>query len=134
MFDEHLEQSRVNEPVPSATEINAHVVPPGTSLSTTIAQDAPSPSASSSTSDIHHLVQHQELAEEPTHEDTPEPIQVNYPPDHLRRWTKDHPLDNIVGNPSRPVSTRKQLASDALWCCFHTELSKVEPKNFKWPL
>ncbi|GJZ42391.1 retrovirus-related pol polyprotein from transposon TNT 1-94 [Tanacetum coccineum] len=53
------------------------------------------------------------------------------PPDHLRRWTKDHPLDNIVGNPSRPVSTRKQLASDALWCCFHTELSKVEPKNFK---
>ncbi|GJY22277.1 retrovirus-related pol polyprotein from transposon TNT 1-94 [Tanacetum coccineum] len=161
MFDEHLEQSRVNEPVPSATEITAHVVPPGTSLSTTIAQDAPSTSASSSTSDIHHPVQHQEIAEEPTHEDTPinhdvlhpshnlvtgdpglaqsssgnvnsaEPIQVNYPPDHLKRWTKDHPLDNIVGNPSRPVSTRKQLASDALWCCFHTELSKVEPKNFK---
>ncbi|GJS65699.1 integrase, catalytic region, zinc finger, CCHC-type containing protein [Tanacetum coccineum] len=48
-----------------------------------------------------------------------------------RRWTKDHPLDNIVGNPSRPVSTRKQLASDALWCCFHTKLSKVGPKNFK---
>ncbi|GJS29013.1 retrovirus-related pol polyprotein from transposon TNT 1-94 [Tanacetum coccineum] len=161
MFDEHLEQSRVNEPVPSATEINAQVVPPGTSLSTTIAQDAPSPSASSSTSDIHPPVQHQEIAEEPIHEDTPiihdvihpspnlvtgdlssaqsssgnvnsaEPNQVNYPPDHLRRWTKDHPLDNIVGNPSRPVSTRKQLASDALWCCFHTELSKVEPKNFK---
>ncbi|GJR25903.1 retrovirus-related pol polyprotein from transposon TNT 1-94 [Tanacetum coccineum] len=59
-----------------------------------------------------------------------EPIQVNYPPDHLRRWTKDHPLDNIVGNPSRPVSTRKQLASD-LYELFHTELSKVEPKNFK---
>ncbi|GJX74891.1 hypothetical protein Tco_0313486 [Tanacetum coccineum] len=60
-----------------------------------------------------------------------EPNHDNYPPDHIRRWTKDHPLDNIVGNPSRPVSTRKQLASDALWCCFHTELSKVEPKNFK---
>ncbi|GKG11896.1 retrovirus-related pol polyprotein from transposon TNT 1-94, partial [Tanacetum coccineum] len=43
----------------------------------------------------------------------------------------NHPLDNIVGNPSHPVSTQKQLASDALWCCFHTELSKVEPKNFK---
>ncbi|GJY05597.1 retrovirus-related pol polyprotein from transposon TNT 1-94, partial [Tanacetum coccineum] len=161
MFDEHFEQSRVNEPVPSATEINAQVVPPGTSLSTTIAQDAPSTSASSSTSNIHPPVQHQEIAEEPIQEDPPiihdvlhpshnlvtgdpgsaqsssgnvnsaEPIQVNYPPDHLRRWTKDHPLDNIVGNPSRPVSTRKQLASDALWCCFHTELSKVEPKNFK---
>ncbi|GJT57922.1 putative ribonuclease H-like domain-containing protein [Tanacetum coccineum] len=134
MFDEHLEQSRVNEPVPSATEINAQVVPPGTSLSTTIAQDAPSTSASSSTSDIHHPVQHQEIAEEPTHEDTPitrPNPQVILPHQPLRRWTKDHPLDNIVGNPSRPVSTRKQLASDALWCCFHTELSKVEPKNFK---
>ncbi|GJV06608.1 putative ribonuclease H-like domain-containing protein [Tanacetum coccineum] len=161
MFDEHLAQSRVDEPVPSATEINAQVVPPGSSLSTTIAQDAPSTSASSSTSDIHLPVQLQEIAEEPVPEDTPiihnvlppshnlvtgdpgsaqsssgnvnaaEPNQVNYPPDHIRRWTKDHPLDNIVGNPSRPVSTRKQLASDALWCCFHTELSKVEPKNFK---
>ncbi|GKG50543.1 hypothetical protein Tco_0521643, partial [Tanacetum coccineum] len=36
MFDKHLEQYRVNEPVPSATEFNAQVVPPGTSLSTTI--------------------------------------------------------------------------------------------------
>ncbi|GKF66647.1 retrovirus-related pol polyprotein from transposon TNT 1-94, partial [Tanacetum coccineum] len=26
-----------------------------------------------------------------------EPNQVNQPPDHLRKWTKDHPLDNIVG-------------------------------------
>ncbi|GJZ36942.1 hypothetical protein Tco_0583133 [Tanacetum coccineum] len=54
MFDEYVEQSRVNEPVPSATAVNAQVVPPGTSLSTTIAQDAPSTSASSSTSDMHH--------------------------------------------------------------------------------
>ncbi|GJS41704.1 retrovirus-related pol polyprotein from transposon TNT 1-94 [Tanacetum coccineum] len=91
-------------------------------LSTTMLQTAPSSSASSSTSDMHHPVRHQEIAEEPTHED-PQSITI--------RWTKDHPLDNIVGNPSRPVSTRKQLASDALWCCFHTELSKVEPKNFK---
>ncbi|GKF83800.1 hypothetical protein Tco_0248698, partial [Tanacetum coccineum] len=26
-----------------------------------------------------------------------EPNQVTQPPDHLRRWTKDYPLDNIVG-------------------------------------
>ncbi|GJW75731.1 putative ribonuclease H-like domain-containing protein [Tanacetum coccineum] len=131
MFDEHLEQSRVNEPVPSATEINAQVVPPGTSWSTTIAQDAPSPSASSSTSDIHPPFGTIQSSGIKKKVNSAEPNQVNYPPDHLRRWTKDHPLDNIVGNPSRPVSTRKQLASDALWCCFHTELSKVEPKNFK---
>ncbi|GKF74761.1 hypothetical protein Tco_0224205, partial [Tanacetum coccineum] len=71
MFDEHLEQSRGNKPVPFTTEITVPVVPPGTSLSTTIALDAPSTSASSPTSDIHHPVQHQEIAEEPTHEDTP---------------------------------------------------------------
>ncbi|GKA50505.1 retrovirus-related pol polyprotein from transposon TNT 1-94 [Tanacetum coccineum] len=60
-----------------------------------------------------------------------EPKQANQPPAHLRKWSKDHLLDNIVGNPSRLVSTKKQLASDALWCCYHTELSKVKPKNFK---
>ncbi|GKA68967.1 retrovirus-related pol polyprotein from transposon TNT 1-94 [Tanacetum coccineum] len=50
---------------------------------------------------------------------------------HLRKWSKDHPLDNIIGNPTRPVSTRKQLATDALWCLYNSVLSKVEPKNFK---
>ncbi|GJR39117.1 putative ribonuclease H-like domain-containing protein [Tanacetum coccineum] len=50
---------------------------------------------------------------------------------HLGKWSKDHPLDNIINNPSRPVSTRKQLATDALWCLYNSVLSKVEPKNFK---
>ncbi|GJU05942.1 retrovirus-related pol polyprotein from transposon TNT 1-94 [Tanacetum coccineum] len=40
-------------------------------------------------------------------------------------------MDNIIGNPSRPVSTRKQLDTDALWCLYNSVLSKVEPKNFK---
>nr|GFB24565.1 retrovirus-related Pol polyprotein from transposon TNT 1-94 [Tanacetum cinerariifolium] len=50
---------------------------------------------------------------------------------HLSKWSKDHPLDNVIINPSRPVSTRKQLATDALWCLYNSVLSKVEPKNFK---
>ncbi|GKA98209.1 hypothetical protein Tco_0826103 [Tanacetum coccineum] len=33
---------------------------------------------------------------------------INQPREHLRKWTKDHPLDNVIGNPSRPVSTRHQ--------------------------
>lgn len=53
------------------------------------------------------------------------------PHDHLRKWNNDHSIDNIIGNPSRPVSTRKQLATDALWCFFNYVLSKVEPKDFK---
>ncbi|GKF17539.1 hypothetical protein Tco_0062457 [Tanacetum coccineum] len=50
---------------------------------------------------------------------------------HLGKWSKDHPFDNIIGNHSRSVSTRKQLAIDALWCLYNSVLSKVEPKNFK---
>ncbi|GKF44647.1 hypothetical protein Tco_0131199 [Tanacetum coccineum] len=41
MFDEYFEVTRVDELVPSATVVNAQVVPPGTSVSTTFAQDAP---------------------------------------------------------------------------------------------
>ncbi|GJV55132.1 retrovirus-related pol polyprotein from transposon TNT 1-94 [Tanacetum coccineum] len=29
------------------------------------------------------------------------------------------------------ISTRKQLATDALWCLYNSVLSKVKPKNFK---
>ncbi|GJR94356.1 putative ribonuclease H-like domain-containing protein [Tanacetum coccineum] len=123
--------TRVEEPVPSATAVNAHVVPPGTSVSTTFAQDAPSTSFSPSSFGIQPPVIQHDVASSSGDVSIAEPNQVTQPSDHLRKWSKDHPLDNIVGNPSRPVSTRKQLASDALWCCFHTELSKVKPKNFK---
>ncbi|GKG11315.1 hypothetical protein Tco_0342715, partial [Tanacetum coccineum] len=61
----------------------------------------------------------------------PEPNQSTQPHEHIWKWTDSHPLDNIIGNPSRPVSTRKQLAIDALWCFYTSVLSKVEPKNFK---
>ncbi|GJT99145.1 hypothetical protein Tco_1094663 [Tanacetum coccineum] len=54
-----------------------------TSLSTTNAQIAPSTSASSSTSGIHLPVQHQEIAEEPTQEDTPIIHDVLPPPHNL---------------------------------------------------
>ena len=47
------------------------------------------------------------------------------PHEHLRKWTHDHPLDNIIGNPSLPVSTHKQPATDALWCFFNSVLSKI---------
>ncbi|GKD37383.1 retrovirus-related pol polyprotein from transposon TNT 1-94, partial [Tanacetum coccineum] len=49
----------------------------------------------------------------------------------LGKWTKDHPLSNVISNPSRLVSTRKQLQENAMWCYFDAFLSSVEPKNFK---
>ncbi|GKA40245.1 integrase, catalytic region, zinc finger, CCHC-type containing protein [Tanacetum coccineum] len=56
---------------------------------------------------------------------------IHQPHESYRNWTDSHPIDNIIGNPSRPVSTRKQLATDALWCFYNSVLSKVEPKNFQ---
>nr|GEV14650.1 hypothetical protein [Tanacetum cinerariifolium] len=49
----------------------------------------------------------------------------------LCRWTKDHAIANIIGDPSRSVSTRKKLQTDAMWCYFDAFLTSFEPKNFK---
>nr|GEV12285.1 retrovirus-related Pol polyprotein from transposon TNT 1-94 [Tanacetum cinerariifolium] len=35
--------------------------------------------------------------------------------EHLGRWTKDHPIANMIGDPSCSVSMRKQLEIDAMW-------------------
>ncbi|GKB38013.1 retrovirus-related pol polyprotein from transposon TNT 1-94 [Tanacetum coccineum] len=50
---------------------------------------------------------------------------------YTKRWTKDHPLVTIIGDQSKPVSTRRQLSIVALWCYFHAFLAKEEPKNYK---
>ncbi|GJS74167.1 hypothetical protein Tco_0707008 [Tanacetum coccineum] len=34
------------------------------------------------------------------------------------RWTKDHPLEQVRVNPSKPVQTRRQLATDPEMCMF----------------
>nr|GEV78756.1 integrase, catalytic region, zinc finger, CCHC-type, peptidase aspartic, catalytic [Tanacetum cinerariifolium] len=117
---------------------------PGTPSSTTIDQDAPSTIHSPSSSELQAPILHQGVAGRPTFEDNPfakayndpfinpfapEPSfkestlgyvcssksnQVIQPHDHLGKLTKDHPIDKVIGNPSRPVSTQKQLATDAL--------------------
>ncbi|GJW32585.1 hypothetical protein Tco_0052617 [Tanacetum coccineum] len=115
MFDEYFEQSTDSEPVPTATVVNAPIVSTNTSVSTTIAQDAPSTSHSLSSLQVHPPVFPQGVAAGPTIEDTSitqadlhpsvnpvagepgfaqstsgdvslaEPNQVNQPPDHLRK-------------------------------------------------
>ncbi|GJW20184.1 putative ribonuclease H-like domain-containing protein [Tanacetum coccineum] len=51
--------------------------------------------------------------------------------EHVTKWTKDHPLDNIIGELGRPVSTRLQLHEQALFCYYDVFLTSVEPKNYK---
>ncbi|GJV35620.1 retrovirus-related pol polyprotein from transposon TNT 1-94 [Tanacetum coccineum] len=45
--------------------------------------------------------------------------------------TKDHPLEQVCGNPSKPVQTRRQLATDPEMCMFALTVSIIEPKNIK---
>ncbi|GKD59527.1 retrovirus-related pol polyprotein from transposon TNT 1-94, partial [Tanacetum coccineum] len=47
------------------------------------------------------------------------------------QWTKDHPLTQVRGNPSKPVQTRRQLATDPEMCMFALTVSTAEPKNIK---
>nr|GEZ50542.1 uncharacterized mitochondrial protein AtMg00810-like [Tanacetum cinerariifolium] len=37
---------------------------------------------------------------------------------HEIQWTKDHPLEQVIGEPSRPVLTRNQLRSDGDMCMY----------------
>ncbi|GKC85752.1 retrovirus-related pol polyprotein from transposon TNT 1-94, partial [Tanacetum coccineum] len=43
----------------------------------------------------------------------------------------DHPLENIIGELDRPVSTRLQLHEQALFCYNDAFLTTVEPKTYK---
>nr|GEW00802.1 retrovirus-related Pol polyprotein from transposon TNT 1-94 [Tanacetum cinerariifolium] len=47
------------------------------------------------------------------------------------RWIKDHPLEQVHRNLSRPVQTRRQLATDPEMCMFTLTMSTIEPKNIK---
>ncbi|GJZ69234.1 putative ribonuclease H-like domain-containing protein [Tanacetum coccineum] len=50
---------------------------------------------------------------------------------NTKRCTNDHMLVTIIGNQSKPILTRRQLATDALWFYFHALLVKEELKNYK---
>ncbi|GKF78936.1 hypothetical protein Tco_0234504, partial [Tanacetum coccineum] len=47
------------------------------------------------------------------------------------RWTKNHPLEQVRGNPSKLVQTRRQLATDPEICMFALTVSTTELKNIK---
>ncbi|GKB27495.1 retrovirus-related pol polyprotein from transposon TNT 1-94 [Tanacetum coccineum] len=53
---------------------------------------------------------------------------------HVQKWTQAHSLKNIIGDKDRPVSTRKQLETDTMWCFFNEFLTHVEPKTYKQAL
>ncbi|GJS24366.1 retrovirus-related pol polyprotein from transposon TNT 1-94 [Tanacetum coccineum] len=73
------------------------------------------PSDQSSSSDSIHIIVH------PDHQNS----------EHNSKLTKDHPLENIIDELARPVSTRLQLHEQALFCYYDAFLIAVEPKTYK---
>ncbi|GKD88470.1 integrase, catalytic region, zinc finger, CCHC-type containing protein [Tanacetum coccineum] len=73
------------------------------------------PSDQSSSTDSIHIIMH------PDH-------QIY---EHNSKWTKDHPLENIIGELDRPISTRLQLHEQALFCYYDAFLTSDEPKTYK---
>ncbi|GJU54632.1 hypothetical protein Tco_1228346 [Tanacetum coccineum] len=161
MFDEYFEPPSVKRPVPPTPIVQVLVVSAGTPFFTTFDQDAPSISHSLPSSEVQPPILHKGVTARLTFEENPfaqaddEPFvnvfalehsseasssgdvssaesnKVIQPNDHLRKWSKDHPMNNVIGNPSHLISTRKQFATDALWCFYNSIFLKVEPKNFK---
>ncbi|GJS76499.1 retrovirus-related pol polyprotein from transposon TNT 1-94 [Tanacetum coccineum] len=148
MFDEYFNPTITVSPVQEAAAPRAEVLADSPVL-TSIDQDAPSTSIPSSQEQEHSPIISQGFEESPktpTFHDDPlnkspqdstsqgsssNVIQIHTPLEHLGRWTKDHPIANVISDPSRSISTRKQLETDAMWCYFDAFLTSVEPKNFK---
>ncbi|GJS28881.1 hypothetical protein Tco_0489501 [Tanacetum coccineum] len=55
----------------------------------------------------------------------------NQPQDSEYRWTKDHRLTQVHGNPLKPVQTRRQLTIDLEMYMFALTVSTAESKNIK---
>ncbi|GJZ71938.1 retrovirus-related pol polyprotein from transposon TNT 1-94 [Tanacetum coccineum] len=140
-----------------------HVVSTGSPSSTTVDQDAPSPSNSHTTQETQNPISSHDV-EEDSHDievahmgndpyfgipicpevpsdqsSSSDVIHTIVPSDHQvsehnRKWTKDHPLENIIDDPGRPVSTRLQIHEQALFCYYDAFLTSVEPKNYKYAL
>ncbi|GJZ00566.1 retrovirus-related pol polyprotein from transposon TNT 1-94 [Tanacetum coccineum] len=126
MFDEYFEPPSIERPVPTAPVPQVPVPLTGTPSSTTIDQDAPSTSHSPSSSEVQPPIIYQGAAAGSYNEYNPlanagndpfvnvfaqEPIsaesssgdscsadsnQVIQPYTHLRKWSKDHPMENVI--------------------------------------
>ncbi|GJR32785.1 retrovirus-related pol polyprotein from transposon TNT 1-94 [Tanacetum coccineum] len=87
---------------------------------------------SSKTPHFHDDPLHESFHEDLTSQGSSSSMRLIHTPfELLGRWTKDHPIENVIEDPSRSISTRKQLETDAMWCYFDAFLTLIEPKNFK---
>ncbi|GKE47168.1 retrovirus-related pol polyprotein from transposon TNT 1-94, partial [Tanacetum coccineum] len=153
-----LQAPEVIAPIPEAVAFE-HAVSTGSPSSTTVDQDAPSPSNSHTTQETqipnishdveedNHDIEVAHIGNDPyfgipipevasDHSSSSDVIHTIVPADHQisehnSKWTKDHPLENIISKLARPVSTRLQLHEQTLFCYYDAFLTVVEPKTYK---
>nr|GEX54346.1 retrovirus-related Pol polyprotein from transposon TNT 1-94 [Tanacetum cinerariifolium] len=102
----------------------------GSPSSTTVDQDAPSPSYSQTTPETQSSIIPNDVEEDNHDLDV---AHMNHDPFFgiPIPETKDHPLENIIGELARPVSTRLQLHEQALFYYYDAFLTSVKPKTYK---
>ncbi|GJU45300.1 retrovirus-related pol polyprotein from transposon TNT 1-94 [Tanacetum coccineum] len=71
----------------------------------------------------------EEIYKTRTHEMTSDQIRSDLTPN--RQETSNHPKKEFIDNPTNPVQTRQQLATDPEMCMFALTVSTEEPKNSK---
>ncbi|GJW07660.1 retrovirus-related pol polyprotein from transposon TNT 1-94 [Tanacetum coccineum] len=52
-----------------------------------------------------------------------------YPHEYF--WAKDHPIEQVIGEPLQPVLTRNQLRTDDDMCMYALTMTTMEPRNVK---
>ncbi|GJS04475.1 gag-pol polyprotein, partial [Tanacetum coccineum] len=48
-----------------------------------------------------------------------------------QRWTKDHPIEQVIRKPSQSIRTRRQLETNGEMCMFALTVGRIKPKNIK---
>nr|GEV12085.1 hypothetical protein [Tanacetum cinerariifolium] len=145
MFDEYL------NPLPSAiSPVQVADTPRAVDLadshvSTSIDQDVPSIQEQEKSPIIYQGVEeslkiphfhddllHETLYEDSTSQGSPSNVRPSHTPfELLGKWTKNNLIVNVIRDPSRSVSTKKQLYTDAIWCYFDAFVTTVEPNTYK---
>ncbi|GJT07529.1 retrovirus-related pol polyprotein from transposon TNT 1-94 [Tanacetum coccineum] len=134
LFDELLNPPpSVDHPAPKVVALINKVAAPvpavstGSPSSTTVDQDAPSPIAHMGNDPYFGLPILEIPSDQSSSSDS---IHTNVPPDHQisehnNKWTKDHPLENIIGELARP--TYKDTLTQACWIkAMQEELNEFE--------
>nr|GEV77588.1 putative reverse transcriptase domain-containing protein [Tanacetum cinerariifolium] len=126
-YDEHFDSSKIMKSSTTNVETsNAKIPSHGEEVFHEVSESFQGESSLSSLND--DVQQSPKEVILPSSNTQPIPINMTFyqPYPHEKKWTKDHPLHKIIGDPKSSVRTRGQLANLCLFSCL---LSSIEPAN-----